>query len=58
VLDLLPENVQIVQKYTDEELLITAAAAFGAILLATLAAFLGSRGFTRSIYELVDAAAA
>ena len=57
VLDLLPrKTVQIVQKYTDEELLITAAAAFGAILLATLAAFLGSRGFTRSIYELVDAA--
>jgi sigma-B regulation protein RsbU (phosphoserine phosphatase) len=57
VLDQLPrKTLQIVQKYTDEKLLITAAAAFGAILLATFAALLGSRGFTRPMYELVDAA--
>jgi sigma-B regulation protein RsbU (phosphoserine phosphatase) len=57
VLDLLPQHtIQIVKKYTREELLITAATACLAILLAVLAAFLGSRGFTRPMYELVDAA--
>jgi sigma-B regulation protein RsbU (phosphoserine phosphatase) len=57
VLDRLPQKtIQTVQKYTDEELLITAAAAFVAILLATVAALAGSRGFTRPIYELVAAA--
>jgi phosphoserine phosphatase RsbU/P len=56
VLDLLPQHtLQIVQKYTSEELLISALAAGAAILLATLAAFLGSRSFTRPMYELVDA---
>jgi len=56
VLDLLPQHIlQIVQKYTNEELLITSVAAGGAILLAVLAAFLGSRSFTRPMYELVDA---
>jgi sigma-B regulation protein RsbU (phosphoserine phosphatase) len=57
VLDRLPRKMlQIVEKYTNEELLTTAAAAVGAILLATLAAFLGSRSFTRPMYELADAA--
>jgi sigma-B regulation protein RsbU (phosphoserine phosphatase) len=57
VVDRVPRNtVHIVQKYTGEELLITAAAAVGAILLATLAAFMGSRSFTRPIYELAEAA--
>jgi sigma-B regulation protein RsbU (phosphoserine phosphatase) len=56
VLDRLPQRtIQILSQYTQEELLITAAAAGGAVLLATLAAFLGSRGFTRPMYELVDA---
>jgi sigma-B regulation protein RsbU (phosphoserine phosphatase) len=56
VLDLLPQHIlRIVQKYTHERLLISAAAAGGAILLAVLAAFLGSRSFTRPMYELVDA---
>ena len=58
VLDQLPQRtLRIVQKYTNEELLIKAAAAAGAILLAVLAAFLGSRSFTRPMYELVDATA-
>ena len=56
VLDLLPQHIlRIVQQYTHERLLISAAAAGGAILLAVLAAFLGSRSFTRPMYELVDA---
>lgn len=55
-LDLLPQQtLRIVQKHTGEELLITALAGGAAILLATLAAFLGSRSFTRPMYELVDA---
>jgi sigma-B regulation protein RsbU (phosphoserine phosphatase) len=58
VVDQLPQRtLRIVQKYTNEELLIKAAAAAGAILLAVLAAFLGSRSFTRPMYELVDATA-
>jgi len=57
VLDRFPKRlVQIVEKYTNDELLITAAAAFGAILLAVFAALLGSHSFSRPMYELADAA--
>lgn len=55
-LDLLPQQtLRIVRKHTSEELLIMAIAAGAAILLATLAAWLGSRSFTRPMYELADA---
>jgi sigma-B regulation protein RsbU (phosphoserine phosphatase) len=57
VMDQLPQRtLQIVQKYTNEELLITAAAAGGTILLAILVAFMVSRSVTRPMYELADAA--
>ncbi len=57
VMDLLPQRtLQIVQKYTNEELLVTAAAAGGTILLAVLVAFIVSRSFTRPMYELAEAA--
>jgi sigma-B regulation protein RsbU (phosphoserine phosphatase) len=57
VIDRLPEKaVTAVQTFTAEELLITAVAALAAILLATVAALAGSRGFTRPMYELAAAA--
>jgi sigma-B regulation protein RsbU (phosphoserine phosphatase) len=56
VTDRLPEKtVSAVRTFTAEGLLTTALMAVGAILLAVLAALAGSRGFTRPIYELVDA---
>jgi sigma-B regulation protein RsbU (phosphoserine phosphatase) len=56
VADRLPEKtVTAVRTFTAEELWITALTALGAILLAILAALAGSRGFTRAMYELVDA---
>jgi sigma-B regulation protein RsbU (phosphoserine phosphatase) len=57
VIDRLPEKtVTAIQAFTRDKLLITAGAALGAVLLAVLAALAGSRGFTRPMYELVDAA--
>ena len=56
VIDRLPEKiVAAVRSFTTEELWITASTALGAVLLAILAALLGSRGFTRPMVELADA---
>lgn len=57
VLDRFPKKlVHIVEKYTNDELLITAAAAFAAILLAVFAALFGAHRFSRPMYELADGA--
>jgi sigma-B regulation protein RsbU (phosphoserine phosphatase) len=57
VADRLPENtLRAVRSFTSEGRLTTALTALGAIALAILAALAGSRGFTRTMYELVDAA--
>jgi sigma-B regulation protein RsbU (phosphoserine phosphatase) len=57
VIDRLPEKTDtVIQTFTTEKLLITAVAALGVILLATVAALAGSRAFTRPMYEMVDAA--
>lgn len=57
VLDRLPEKTtQIVLKYTNDELLIAGLAAAVAILVATVAALMLSRYFTRPILDLVSAA--
>jgi sigma-B regulation protein RsbU (phosphoserine phosphatase) len=56
VTDRLPEKtVKAVRAFTAEGLLTTALTALGAIALAVLAALAGSRGFTRTMYELVGA---
>lgn len=56
VTDRLPEKtVHAVRAFTAEGLLTTALTALGAIVLAVLAALAGSRGFTRTSYELVEA---
>jgi phosphoserine phosphatase RsbU/P len=49
------KTTRIARKFTDEELLIAAVAAAGAILMATLAALMLSRDFTGPILELVSA---
>jgi phosphoserine phosphatase RsbU/P len=46
----------LVQKYTSEELLVTAVAALFAVVIVTLAAFVGSRGITRPIRVLASTA--
>ncbi len=57
VTDRLPEKtLRAVRAFTSEGLLTTAFTALGAIVLAVLAALAGSRGFTRTMYELADAA--
>jgi sigma-B regulation protein RsbU (phosphoserine phosphatase) len=57
VTDRLPEKtLGAIRAFTSEGLLTTALTALGAIMLAILAALIGSRGFTRTMYELVDAA--
>ena len=56
VIDRLPEKTaSAVRSFTDEELLITAVTALGAVFLAILAALVGSRRFTRPMTELVEA---
>ncbi|MFO7707636.1 MAG: SpoIIE family protein phosphatase [Desulfobacterales bacterium] len=50
------KHLEIVRKYTNEELVITAVAAFILIGLATLAAFLGSHNITQPILALASAA--
>ena len=57
VLERVPERtIQIIHKHMEKRRVVTAGAAVGAVLLAALAALLGSRGFTRTMVELVDAA--
>lgn len=57
VTDRLPEKtLGAVRSFTSAGRLTTAVTALGAIMLAILAALAGSRGFTRTMYELVDAA--
>jgi sigma-B regulation protein RsbU (phosphoserine phosphatase) len=57
VIDRMAEkSAGIVKKYTSEGLLVTAAAALFAVVLVTLAAFVGSRGITRPIRVLASTA--
>jgi phosphoserine phosphatase RsbU/P len=50
------KSAGIVKKYTREELLVTAVAALLAVVVVTLAAFVGSRGITRPIRLLASTA--
>jgi sigma-B regulation protein RsbU (phosphoserine phosphatase) len=50
------KSAGIVKKYTGEGLLVTAAAALLAVVIVTLAAFVGSRGITRPIRVLASTA--
>jgi len=50
------KSAGIVKKYTSEELLVTAAAALFALVVVTLAAFVGARGITRPIRALASTA--
>ncbi|MDO8943431.1 MAG: HAMP domain-containing protein, partial [Desulfobacterales bacterium] len=50
------KSAGIVKKYTNEELLVTAAAALFALVVVTLAAFVGARGITRPIRALASTA--
>jgi sigma-B regulation protein RsbU (phosphoserine phosphatase) len=57
VIDRMTEkSAAIVKKYTGEGLLVTAAAALLAVVIVTLAAFVGSRGITRPIRVLASTA--
>jgi phosphoserine phosphatase RsbU/P len=50
------KSAGIVKKYTSEEFLVTAVAALFAVVIVTLAAFVGSRGITRPIRLLASTA--
>ena len=57
VIDRMAEkSAGLVKKYTSEELLVTAVAALFAVVIVTLAAFVGSRGITRPIRVLASTA--
>ena len=57
VTDRLPaKTLNAIRAFTSEGLRTTAATALGAILLAIVSALAGSRGFTRTMYALADAA--
>lgn len=57
VTDRLPEKtLHAVRSFTSEGLLTTAVTALGAVVIAILAALAGSRGFTRTMYALAEAA--